>query len=255
MITGILRRSSLPSRRTLSAALTSIDSCLSHSFTSAATGISVERNLIGIGSNVSGDFISGFAPASSPNSIGIRARDFHIRSEPAMVFPARIAFQGYATERESSVGDSKSVSKIRISPKNAKQSSKKVIAPQKEGEESTSKIKGTRICIAIRSFDNPEKQAWCLPPHSRKVAMPDTRVLYTVLRSPHVDKKSREQFEMRFKKRFLVIRAQSHELSKKLFWLKRYRILGAQYELQFHCKTRLDMAPVLGNINGSSIGQ
>lgn len=81
--------------------------------------------------------------------------------------------------------------------------------------------------------------------------MPDTRTLYTVLRSPHVDKKSREQFEMRFKKRFLVIKAQSHELSKKLFWLKRYRILGAQYELQFHCKTRLDMNHVLASINGS----
>ncbi|RID71957.1 hypothetical protein BRARA_C03869 [Brassica rapa] len=176
MITGALRRSSLPSRHSLSAALTSFDSGLSHHFSSAATVSSVDRNLVGNGS-------------------------------------------------------------------------------AKKKKESTSKIKGTRICIAIRSFDNPEKQAWCLPPHTRYAAMPDTRTLYTVLRSPHVDKKSREQFEMRFKKRFLVVKAQSHELSKKLFWLKRYRILGAQYELQFHCKTRLDMAPVLGNINGSTICQ
>uniref|UniRef100_A0A1J3IXW9 40S ribosomal protein S10, mitochondrial n=1 Tax=Noccaea caerulescens TaxID=107243 RepID=A0A1J3IXW9_NOCCA len=236
MIAGVFRRSSFPSRQTLSAALTSFDSGLSHHFTSAATGVvSVERNLVGNGST---GFMNRFAPES---------RGFHIRSEPSIVFPARIAFQGYATERN---GDFKSVPKIRISPKKVKPSSKKAITLQKEGEESTSKIRGTRICIAIRSFDNPEKQAWCLPPHTRKIAMPDTRTLYTVLRSPHVDKKSREQFEMRFKKRFLVIKAQSHELSKKLFWLKRYRILGAQYELQFHCKTRLDMAPVLASIKG-----
>ncbi|CDY10633.1 hypothetical protein BRARA_E01723 [Brassica rapa] len=228
MITGVLRRSSLPSRQALSAALTSFDSVTSHHFTSAATGASVKLNLIGNGSTLSS--------ASSPSSFGNIA--------PSMVSPAGISFQGYATGSESSIGDSK---KIKISPENV---SKK----KKEGGESTSKIKGTRICIAIRSFDNPEKEAWCLPPHSRYAAMPDTRTLYTVLRSPHVDKKSREQFEMRFKKRFLVIKAQSHELSKKLFWLKRYRILGAQYELQFHCKTRLDMSPVLASINGSSIG-
>ncbi|CAH8380709.1 unnamed protein product [Eruca vesicaria subsp. sativa] len=234
MITGAFRRSSLPSRQTLSAALTSFDSGLSHHFTSAATGASVKLNQVGNGSNPS--------PASSPISFGIIARDFHIRSEPSMVSPTRIAFQRYATERDTNVA------KIKTSPEHVKPLNKK----KKEGEESTSKIKGTRICIAIRSFDNPEKEAWCLPPHSRYAAMPDTRTLYTVLRSPHVDKKSREQFEMRFKKRFLVIKAQSHELSKKLFWLKRYRILGAQYELQFHCKTRLDMAPVLGKINGSS---
>jgi small subunit ribosomal protein S10 len=42
-----------------------------------------------------------------------------------------------------------------------------------------------------------------------------------VLRSPHIDKKSREQFEMEIKKKFLVIKTETHELRKKLFWLKR----------------------------------
>ncbi|KFK39520.1 hypothetical protein AALP_AA3G254800 [Arabis alpina] len=233
MITGVFRRSTLPSRQTLSAAITSFDSGLSHHFTSAATGVSAELNQIRNGSSGSYNFIS----------------RFNIRSEPSLSLPARIAFQGYATKPVSSIGGSRD-------SENVKPLSRKAIALQKEAKErGTSKIKGTKICIAIRSFDNPEKQAWCFPPHSRKIAMPDTRVLYTVLRSPHIDKKSREQFEMRFKKRLLVIKAQSHELSKKLFWLKRYRILGAQYELQFHCKTRLDMTPVLGNINGSTAVQ
>ena len=37
------------------------------------------------------------------------------------------------------------------------------------------------------------------------VPLPTARTVYTVLRSPHVDKKSREQFEMRTHKRVLDI--------------------------------------------------
>jgi len=36
---------------------------------------------------------------------------------------------------------------------------------------------------------------------SGPIPLPTKRTLYTVLRSPHVDKKSREQFEMRIHKR------------------------------------------------------
>nr|YP_010150803.1 ribosomal protein S10 [Citrus unshiu]YP_010150838.1 ribosomal protein S10 [Citrus maxima]QQV73139.1 ribosomal protein S10 [Citrus unshiu]QQV73175.1 ribosomal protein S10 [Citrus maxima]QQV73195.1 ribosomal protein S10 [Citrus maxima] len=72
-----------------------------------------------------------------------------------------------------------------------------------------------------------ENQA--LPPYTRKIGLPESRVLYTVLRSPHIDKKSREQFEMEIKKKFLVIKTERHE-----------RIFGAQYEILFSCKTRSD---------------
>ncbi|HEX37874.1 MAG TPA: 30S ribosomal protein S10 [Candidatus Cloacimonetes bacterium] len=37
------------------------------------------------------------------------------------------------------------------------------------------------------------------------IPLPTRRRLYTVLRSPHVDKKSREQFEMRIYKRIIDI--------------------------------------------------
>ena len=37
------------------------------------------------------------------------------------------------------------------------------------------------------------------------VPLPTSRTVYTVLRSPHVDKKSREQFEIRTHKRLLDI--------------------------------------------------
>lgn len=96
----------------------------------------------------------------------------------------------------------------------------------------------TKIGIVIRSFD--QTNLWGLPPHTRKIRLPETRVLYTVLRSPHIDKKSREQFHMEIKKQFLVIQTHRDELRKKFFWLKRQRIFGAQYEIQLSCKTRLD---------------
>jgi small subunit ribosomal protein S10 len=40
---------------------------------------------------------------------------------------------------------------------------------------------------------------------SGPIPLPTKRSVYTVLRSPHVDKKSREQFEMRVHKRLLEI--------------------------------------------------
>jgi len=101
----------------------------------------------------------------------------------------------------------------------------------------------SKICIVIRSFDNPffeNDNFRGLTRYTRKIGLPESRVLYTVLRSPHIDKKSREQFEMEIKKQFLVIKTETHELRKKFFWLKRQRIFGAQYEIRLSCKTRLD---------------
>ena len=85
------------------------------------------------------------------------------------------------------------------------------------------KVTTTKIRIVIRSFDHPfmENLFWGLPPYTRKIGLPESRVLYTVLRSPHIDKKSREQFEMEIKKQFLVIKTERHELRKKFFRLKR----------------------------------
>ncbi|YP_009477615.1 ribosomal protein S10 (mitochondrion) [Nymphaea colorata] len=100
----------------------------------------------------------------------------------------------------------------------------------------------TKICIVIRSFEKKflENPFGGLPRDTRKIGLPESRVKYTVLRSPHIDKKSREQFEMERKKQLLVIKTETHELRKKFFWLKRQRIFGAQYEILFFCKTRLD---------------
>nr|AZP40288.1 ribosomal protein S10 [Cucumis melo var. momordica]UGV21723.1 ribosomal protein S10 [Cucumis melo subsp. agrestis] len=89
----------------------------------------------------------------------------------------------------------------------------------------------TKIRIVIRSFDHPffANHFLGLPPYTRKIGLPESRVHYTVLRSPHIDKKSREQFEMERKIKPMVIKTERHE-----------RIFGAQYSILFSCKTRSD---------------
>ena len=66
----------------------------------------------------------------------------------------------------------------------------------------------TKICIVIRSFDHPllENYFGGIPPYTRKIGLPESRVLYTVLRSPHIDKKSKEQIEMEIEIKYLVIK-------------------------------------------------
>lgn len=91
----------------------------------------------------------------------------------------------------------------------------------------------------MKSFNN-QNQLLGLTPYTQKIGLPESRALYTVLRSPHIDKKSREQFSMHVKKQFLVTKAETHELRNKFFWLKRQRLFGAQYEIHVSFKTRLD---------------
>ncbi|KAL8210466.1 hypothetical protein R6Q57_004903 [Mikania cordata] len=99
----------------------------------------------------------------------------------------------------------------------------------------------TKMQIMIRSFESIDKNLhWQLPPGTRKIRLPSTRSLFTVLKSPHVHKKAREQFEMKINKEMLVMETKRHELRKKFFWLKRQRIFGAQFEILFSFKTRLD---------------
>jgi len=77
------------------------------------------------------------------------------------------------------------------------------------------KTKQARIRLRLKSFDHKlldvsmseivetvkKTGATVLGP----VPLPTKRELYTVLRSPHVDKKSREQFELKTHKRLLDI--------------------------------------------------
>ena len=72
-----------------------------------------------------------------------------------------------------------------------------------------------RIRIKMESYDNRTLDASAreIVEHARKtnarvsgpVPLPTRIERYTVLRSPHIDKKSREQFEMRVHKRLMDI--------------------------------------------------
>ena len=72
-----------------------------------------------------------------------------------------------------------------------------------------------RIRIRLRSYDHAilDQSAGEIVQTARRngaltsgpVPLPTRRQVYTVLRSPHVDKKSREQFEIRVHKRLIDI--------------------------------------------------
>ena len=71
------------------------------------------------------------------------------------------------------------------------------------------------------------------------VALPKKRSLYTVLRSPHIDKKSRDQFEMTTWKQLVSIHSEIRYLQEQLFHLKFHNMPGTQMKVRFQTKTRL----------------
>jgi len=60
-----------------------------------------------------------------------------------------------------------------------------------------------KIRVVMKSFMSQSNQVSGLIPFTKKIGLPESRALYTVLRSPHIDKKSREQFSMHVKKQFV----------------------------------------------------
>jgi len=76
-------------------------------------------------------------------------------------------------------------------------------------------VASQRIRIRLRSYDHAvlDQSAGEIVRTARRtgaltsgpVPLPTRRQIYTVLRSPHVDKKSREQFEIRVHKRLIDI--------------------------------------------------
>ena len=78
-------------------------------------------------------------------------------------------------------------------------------------------MKGTQIRIRIESFDHESLDQSVVKivdaakrigaKMSGPIPLPTRIERYTVLRSPHVDKKSREQFEIRTHKRLIYVEA------------------------------------------------
>ncbi len=87
-----------------------------------------------------------------------------------------------------------------------------------------------KIRIKLRSYDHRilDKSAGEIVQTARNtgamtagpIPLPTKKNIYTVLRSPHVDKKSREQFEIRTHKRLIDITQSSPQLIEALMKLQ-----------------------------------
>ena len=73
----------------------------------------------------------------------------------------------------------------------------------------------------------------------RSIRLPRTSTEYTVLRSPHIDKKSREQFEIRVHKHLFCIETDIAQINKLFLYLKQHNISGVQLKITLNYKTRL----------------
>ncbi|GJN24142.1 hypothetical protein PR202_gb11864 [Eleusine coracana subsp. coracana] len=77
-----------------------------------------------------------------------------------------------------------------------------------------------KIHIVMKSFVSQSNRVSELMPNAKKIALPESQAMFTVFRSPHIDKKFREQFSMHVKKQFLEQKVEAHELSKKVLLVK-----------------------------------
>ena len=101
-----------------------------------------------------------------------------------------------------------------------------------------------RVHISFKSFDNLYIESSLdqisqinkyLQTHQYKeknISLPTVIKKYTVLRSPHIDKKSREQFEWKRYKKYMILQFQERcILSFFVFLLKNSTFPGVQMEI------------------------
>jgi small subunit ribosomal protein S10 len=110
-----------------------------------------------------------------------------------------------------------------------------------------------KMSIVLKSFEKIRPGRLT---NASKVGLPTTRILFTFNRSPHVDKKSREQFEMKTRRKLLVMKMDVAKLREKYNLLKNHNMLGVQLKVNFHYKTRLDMSRLKGPVlEASTVAQ
>ena len=86
--------------------------------------------------------------------------------------------------------------------------------------------------LQISNYSNPQKNV------ERVVSLPTLKKNFTVLRSPHVDKKSREQFQWkRYKKSISLHFQKIGHISLFLFLLKNVTFPGVQVEINLKHST------------------
>jgi small subunit ribosomal protein S10 len=98
--------------------------------------------------------------------------------------------------------------------------------PQSGNQKKSSRPKQNRVRIRLKSFDHRllDTSADKIVDVARNaqgrvagpIPLPTERKVYCVLRSPHVDKKSREHFEIRLHKRLIEVIDPGHEFAAQL---------------------------------------
>jgi Ribosomal protein S10p/S20e len=101
--------------------------------------------------------------------------------------------------------------------------------------------KNSSAVSKIKSPQTEQTIPFLLRRHLRSIRLPKRRTLYTVLRSPHIDKKSREQFEMKIHKQCFFIQSETKYLRTQLLLLKLQDIPGVQCKIVVNYKTRLGL--------------
>lgn len=94
-----------------------------------------------------------------------------------------------------------------------------------------------RFTIHIKSFEVPILVNKCSQIY--KIRLPTQRTLLTVIRSPHIDKKSREQFGKVFHTLTISYEVRSEQAQIFYNWLLFHSQLGMQKKIICHYETRL----------------
>jgi small subunit ribosomal protein S10 len=93
--------------------------------------------------------------------------------------------------------------------------------------------------FVIQSSDSLQSSFRHLTMPISSIALPKKQTIFTVLRSPHIDKKSRDQFEYKIYKQLITIETEINQIREKLYNLKFHEIPGVQMKVVFQTKTRL----------------
>nr|YP_009710045.1 ribosomal protein S10 [Coleochaete scutata]QFU80150.1 ribosomal protein S10 [Coleochaete scutata]QIQ23000.1 ribosomal protein S10 [Coleochaete scutata] len=101
-----------------------------------------------------------------------------------------------------------------------------------------------RFIIQIKSFEvpNSSKKLWLGFSPIYSIRLPIQSTLFTIIRSPHIDKKSREQFARVFHKLTTCYEVPLSEAQVFYNWLLFHSQMGIQKKIICHYETRLSLA-------------
>ena len=112
---------------------------------------------------------------------------------------------------------------------------------KREGRGSTLHRKGIPSCVAVTSFSTKTKA--CEPKRNESAwytSLPSSRKKFTLLQSPHIDKKSREQFQWEVFRGQLGMFSQNRRVpALLLFLLKSSEFPGIQLKITIYYSTPL----------------